>query len=173
MARSPPPSAISDHLAGTYSADRIVENLLASSDSALADAVRVVEDMDPEVVQQAEVVTAGDHGYESAAAAYPDTPFRPVPAPEDAPPAAGLRGEALTTMLLDLDRFERLLALGREHLAGVQIDVHVDDAGRPAERRRPERPQLFAHGVPRRLDPRRYGPRASAPRRPAAARASG
>jgi hypothetical protein len=35
------PTTISDHLTGSYSADRIVENLLASSDSALADAVRV------------------------------------------------------------------------------------------------------------------------------------
>ena len=52
------PTTISDHLTGTYSADRIVENLLASSDSALADAVRVVEDMEPEVVQQAEVESA-------------------------------------------------------------------------------------------------------------------
>jgi membrane protein len=30
----------------------------------------------------------------SATAAYPETPFRPVPAPEDAPSAQGLRGEA-------------------------------------------------------------------------------
>jgi type II secretory ATPase GspE/PulE/Tfp pilus assembly ATPase PilB-like protein/CheY-like chemotaxis protein len=52
------PSTINDHLAGGYSADRIVENLLASSDSTLADAVRVVEDLAPEVVHQAEVESA-------------------------------------------------------------------------------------------------------------------
>jgi type II secretory ATPase GspE/PulE/Tfp pilus assembly ATPase PilB-like protein/CheY-like chemotaxis protein len=52
------PSTISNQLTGSYSADRIVENLLAAADSTLADAVRVVEDMEPEAVQQADVESA-------------------------------------------------------------------------------------------------------------------
>jgi type IV pilus assembly protein PilB len=52
------PSTIRDHLAGGYSADRIVENLLNAADSTLADAVRVVEDMEPEHVAQADVESA-------------------------------------------------------------------------------------------------------------------
>ena len=52
------PTTISDQLTGSYSADRIVENLLASADSTLADAVRVVEDMEPEVVEQGDVESA-------------------------------------------------------------------------------------------------------------------
>ena len=53
-----PPAAIAEHLTGGYSADRIVENLLAAADSTLADAVRVVEDMEPEVVAQGDVESA-------------------------------------------------------------------------------------------------------------------
>ena len=52
------PSTISDHLRGGYSADRIVENLLNAADSTLADAVRVVEDMEPELVVTAEIESA-------------------------------------------------------------------------------------------------------------------
>ena len=52
------PSTITNHLTGGYSADRIVENLLNASDSTLADAVRIVEDMEPEQVAQAEVDSA-------------------------------------------------------------------------------------------------------------------
>ena len=52
------PSTISDHLRGSYSADRIVENLLNAADSTLADAVRVVEDMEPEQIAPAEVESA-------------------------------------------------------------------------------------------------------------------
>ena len=52
------PSTITDQLTGSYSADRIVENLLAAADSTLADAVRVVEDMEPEVVEQGDVESA-------------------------------------------------------------------------------------------------------------------
>ncbi len=52
------PSMITNQLTGSYSADRIVENLLASADSTLADAVRVVEDMEPEVVAQGDVESA-------------------------------------------------------------------------------------------------------------------
>ena len=52
------PSTITDQLTGTYSADRIVENLLAAADSTLADAVRVVEDMEPAVVEQGDVESA-------------------------------------------------------------------------------------------------------------------
>ena len=52
------PSTIRDRLAGGYSADRIVENLLNAADSTLADAVRVVEDMEPEHVAQADVESA-------------------------------------------------------------------------------------------------------------------
>ena len=52
------PSTIREHLAGSYSADRIVENLLNAADSTLADAVRVVEDMEPEHVAQADVESA-------------------------------------------------------------------------------------------------------------------
>ncbi len=53
-----PPSTITAQLNGGYSADRIVENLLAAADSTLADAVRVVEDMEPEQVAQADVESA-------------------------------------------------------------------------------------------------------------------
>ncbi len=52
------PSTIREHLAGGYSADRVVENLLNAADSTLADAVRVVEDMEPEHVAQADVESA-------------------------------------------------------------------------------------------------------------------
>ncbi len=52
------PTSITDHLTGGYSADRIVEHLLAAADSTLADAVRVVEDMEPEVVEQGDVESA-------------------------------------------------------------------------------------------------------------------
>ena len=52
------PAAIADHLSGGYSADRIVENLLAGADSTLADAVKVVEDMAPEIVEQGDVESA-------------------------------------------------------------------------------------------------------------------
>ncbi|MEP7000120.1 MAG: ATPase, T2SS/T4P/T4SS family [bacterium] len=52
------PSDITERLNGGYSADRIVENLLNASDSTLADAVRVVEDMEPEHVAQADVESA-------------------------------------------------------------------------------------------------------------------
>ena len=52
------PSTIREHLVGSYSADRIVENLLNAADSTLADAVRVVEDMEPEQVAQADVESA-------------------------------------------------------------------------------------------------------------------
>ena len=52
------PSTITDHLNGGYSADRIVEHLLNAADSTLADAVRVVEDMEPEQVAQADVESA-------------------------------------------------------------------------------------------------------------------
>jgi len=52
------PTTIREHLAGGYSADRIVENLLNAADSTLADAVRVVEDMEPEHVAQADVESA-------------------------------------------------------------------------------------------------------------------
>jgi membrane protein len=38
--------------------------------------------------------TGSPSAEQSQTAAYPETPFRPVPAPEDAPPAAGLRGAA-------------------------------------------------------------------------------
>ena len=53
-----PPSTITAQLNGGYSADRIVENLLNAADSTLADAVRVVEDMEPEQVAQADVESA-------------------------------------------------------------------------------------------------------------------
>jgi type II secretory ATPase GspE/PulE/Tfp pilus assembly ATPase PilB-like protein/ActR/RegA family two-component response regulator len=52
------PSTIAVHLNGGYTADRMVENLLNAADSTLADAVRVVEDMEPEQVVQAEVESA-------------------------------------------------------------------------------------------------------------------
>ena len=52
------PSTIDERLSGGYSADRIVENLLNAADSTLADAVRVVEDMEPEQVAQADVESA-------------------------------------------------------------------------------------------------------------------
>ena len=52
------PVTIREQFAGGYSADRIVENLLNAADSTLADAVRVVEDMEPEHVAQADVESA-------------------------------------------------------------------------------------------------------------------
>ena len=49
------PSVIDDALFAGYSADRVVENLLSSVDSQVADAVRVVDEMEPEAVEAAEV----------------------------------------------------------------------------------------------------------------------
>ena len=49
------PSAIDNALNGAYSADQAVENLLSSADATLADAVRVMEEQEPEAVQQQDV----------------------------------------------------------------------------------------------------------------------
>ncbi|MEP6620557.1 MAG: ATPase, T2SS/T4P/T4SS family [bacterium] len=50
-----PPSAINEALDAAYSADAIVENLLNASDNTLADAVRVLEDLEPEQVTAQDV----------------------------------------------------------------------------------------------------------------------
>jgi type II secretory ATPase GspE/PulE/Tfp pilus assembly ATPase PilB-like protein/ActR/RegA family two-component response regulator len=50
-----PPTVIEHALNGAYSADRIVETLLDKSDSALADAVRVLEEEQPEAVAAQDV----------------------------------------------------------------------------------------------------------------------
>ena len=52
------PNIIDDALFAGYSADRVVEHLLSSVDSQVADAVRVVEEMEPEMVEAAEVESA-------------------------------------------------------------------------------------------------------------------
>ena len=52
------PGTIENALNGGYSADRIVENLLNNADSTLADAVRVLEELEPEAVAQADVESA-------------------------------------------------------------------------------------------------------------------
>ncbi|HVZ79067.1 MAG TPA: GspE/PulE family protein, partial [Gemmatimonadaceae bacterium] len=49
------PGSIDDHLFSGYSADKVVENLLNTVDAQVADAVRVVEDMEPEAVDLSEV----------------------------------------------------------------------------------------------------------------------
>src|SRR5487761_2724397 len=52
-----PPNIIEDALLSGYSADRMVENLLTTVDSQIADAVRVVDDLEPEAVDLTEVET--------------------------------------------------------------------------------------------------------------------
>ncbi|MEO7455706.1 MAG: ATPase, T2SS/T4P/T4SS family [Gemmatimonadaceae bacterium] len=52
------PAAIESALSGAYSADRIVENLLNAADSTLADAVRVMEELEPEQVEVQDVESA-------------------------------------------------------------------------------------------------------------------
>ncbi|MEP6991063.1 MAG: ATPase, T2SS/T4P/T4SS family [bacterium] len=52
------PGAIADRLNTGYSADGVVESLLLAADSTLADAVRVIEDMEPESVAQADIESA-------------------------------------------------------------------------------------------------------------------
>ena len=52
------PSAIEQALNGAYSADRVVEHLLNNADATLADAVRVLEELEPEQVHVAEVESA-------------------------------------------------------------------------------------------------------------------
>ena len=51
------PDMIEDALLSGYSADRMVENLLNTVDSQIADAVRVVDDMEPEAVDLSEIET--------------------------------------------------------------------------------------------------------------------
>jgi type II secretory ATPase GspE/PulE/Tfp pilus assembly ATPase PilB-like protein len=51
------PSLIEDALLSGYSADRLVENLLNTVDSQIADAVRVVDELEPEAVDLSEVET--------------------------------------------------------------------------------------------------------------------
>jgi type IV pilus assembly protein PilB len=53
-----PPSLIEDALLAGYSADRVVENLLTTVDSQIADAVKIVDEMTPEAVDLSEVETA-------------------------------------------------------------------------------------------------------------------
>ncbi|HEU4988731.1 MAG: Flp pilus assembly complex ATPase component TadA [Gemmatimonadota bacterium] len=52
-----PPNLIEDALLSGYSADRMVENLLTTVDSQIADAVRVVDELEPEAVDLSEVET--------------------------------------------------------------------------------------------------------------------
>ncbi|HUX32983.1 MAG TPA: ATPase, T2SS/T4P/T4SS family [Gemmatimonadaceae bacterium] len=52
-----PPNLIEDSLLSGYSADRMVENLLNTVDSQISDAVRVVDEMEPEAVDISEVET--------------------------------------------------------------------------------------------------------------------
>lgn len=52
------PQSIEAALNGAYSPDRIVEKLLNASDSTLADAVRVLEELEPEHVANEEVLSA-------------------------------------------------------------------------------------------------------------------
>lgn len=52
------PSSVDDALNGGYSGDRIVEHLLNSADSTLADAVRFVEEQEPEQVAAQDVDSA-------------------------------------------------------------------------------------------------------------------
>ena len=52
------PSAIETALNGAYSADRVVEHLLNNADATLADAVRVLEELQPEQVAVTEVESA-------------------------------------------------------------------------------------------------------------------
>ncbi len=52
------PGAIADRLNTGYSADGVVESLLLAADSTLTDAVRVIEDMEPESVAQADIESA-------------------------------------------------------------------------------------------------------------------
>ncbi len=51
------PNLIEDALLSGYSADRMVENLLTTVDSQIADAVRVVDELEPEAVDLSEVET--------------------------------------------------------------------------------------------------------------------
>ncbi|MGH7668219.1 MAG: ATPase, T2SS/T4P/T4SS family [Gemmatimonadaceae bacterium] len=52
-----PPALIEDALLSGYSADRMVENLLSTVDSQIADAVRVVDELEPEAVDLSDVET--------------------------------------------------------------------------------------------------------------------
>jgi type II secretory ATPase GspE/PulE/Tfp pilus assembly ATPase PilB-like protein len=52
-----PPNLIEDALLSGYSADRMVENLLTTVDSQISDAVRVVDELEPEAVDISEVET--------------------------------------------------------------------------------------------------------------------
>ncbi|HVA56378.1 MAG: ATPase, T2SS/T4P/T4SS family [Gemmatimonadaceae bacterium] len=52
-----PPTLIEDALLSGYSADRMVENLLTTVDSQIADAVKVVDELEPEAVDLTEVET--------------------------------------------------------------------------------------------------------------------
>jgi type II secretory ATPase GspE/PulE/Tfp pilus assembly ATPase PilB-like protein/ActR/RegA family two-component response regulator len=52
------PNAIDNALKAAYSADQIVENLLNNADSTLADAVRVLEEAEPEQVAEQDVDSA-------------------------------------------------------------------------------------------------------------------
>ncbi|MDE3129243.1 MAG: Flp pilus assembly complex ATPase component TadA [Gemmatimonadota bacterium] len=52
-----PPNLIEDALLSGYSADRMVENLLTTVDSQIADAVRVVDELEPEALDLSEVET--------------------------------------------------------------------------------------------------------------------
>jgi type II secretory ATPase GspE/PulE/Tfp pilus assembly ATPase PilB-like protein/ActR/RegA family two-component response regulator len=52
------PNAIDNALKAAYSADQIVENLLNNADSTLADAVRVLEEAEPELVAEQDVDSA-------------------------------------------------------------------------------------------------------------------
>ncbi len=52
-----PPNQIEDALLSGYSADRMVENLLTTVDSQIADAVKVVDELEPEAVDLSEVET--------------------------------------------------------------------------------------------------------------------
>ncbi len=52
-----PPTLIEDALLSGYSADRLVENLLTTVDSQIADAVRVVDEMEPEAVDLSDIET--------------------------------------------------------------------------------------------------------------------
>ncbi len=53
-----PPNLIEDALLAGYSADRMMENLLSTVDSQIADAVKVVDELAPEAVDLGEVETA-------------------------------------------------------------------------------------------------------------------
>ncbi len=52
------PAAIDEALFGAYNADRAMDQLLSSVDEQVADAVRIVEDLQPEAVAAAEVESA-------------------------------------------------------------------------------------------------------------------